>query len=108
MEKDILNYLPTVMFRGTPCRFSSSTPLQVLLLNFDPIRFSSSTLTSSLGSWYLYSYPIRCSSYIPILDLESAESYHIIHRTAGYLSTSVLWAPRLGHARGPGAAAKSI
>ena len=85
MEKDILNYLPTVMFRGTPCRFSSSTPLQVLLLNFDPIRFSSSTLTSSLGSWYLYSYPIRCSSYIPILDLESAESYHIIHRTAGYL-----------------------
>ena len=30
MEEDILNYLPTVMFRGTPCTFLGDTVLNVI------------------------------------------------------------------------------
>ena len=27
MEEDILDYLPTVMFRGTPCKYAHQTDL---------------------------------------------------------------------------------
>ena len=36
MEEDILNYSPTVMFRGTPCRFSL---LINSLINLDRVDF---------------------------------------------------------------------
>ena len=39
MEEDILKYLPTVMFRGTPCNFEVFCHRPFVMQYFDSRRF---------------------------------------------------------------------
>ena len=56
MEEDIQNYLPTVMFRGTPC--SSINPCRVSL--FD-LKISNTTELKTLE--FVFFIPITWSEY---------------------------------------------
>ena len=57
MEEDILNYLPTVMFRGTPC-------MSIVQITMAPFAWSSMNVNNFENSlfsiaWFLYKSDMR-------------------------------------------------
>ena len=73
MEEDILNYLPTVMFRGTPC-------MSIVQITMAPFAWSSMNVNNFENSlfsiaWFLYKSDLHISTTGKHMDYGSWDYY---------------------------------